>query len=90
MFLWITELMIAPVLSSYLCINCQNNVLYGQLHVITFLTSELLGSVVQVMMRDTASLVSLEFTKSGASICNVSVSMYFRMATFTWDTGNKE
>lgn len=50
---------------------------------LTFLTSELLGSVVQVMMRDTASLVSLELTKSGASICSVSVSMYFRMATFT-------
>lgn len=49
----------------------------------TFLTSELLGSVVQVMMRETASLVSLEFTKSGASICNVSVSIYRRMATFT-------
>lgn len=50
----------------------------------TFLTSELLGSVVQVMMRETASLVSLEFTKSGASICNVSVSIYRRMATFTY------
>lgn len=51
----------------------------------TFLTSELLGSVVQVMMRETASRVSLEFTKSGASICNVSVSIYLRMATFTCD-----
>lgn len=83
----------AAVLSSYLCINCHYYyyyVLCGQLYVITFLTSELLGSVVQVMMRDTASLVSLEFTKSGASICNVSVSMYFRMATFTWNTENKE
>ena len=50
----------------------------------TFRTSELLGSVVQVMMRDTARRVSLELTKSGASICSVNVSMYFRMATFTW------
>ncbi|KAF3833839.1 hypothetical protein F7725_025043 [Dissostichus mawsoni] len=41
-----------------------------QQHVRTFLTSELLGSVVQVMMREMASRVSLEFTKSGASICN--------------------
>ena len=49
----------------------------------TFRTSELLGSVVQVMMRETARRVSLRFTKSGASICRVSVSMYFRMATFT-------
>lgn len=53
---------------------------------VTFLTSELLGSVVQVMMRETASRVSLEFTKSGASICRVRVSIYFRMATFTWNT----
>lgn len=52
----------------------------------TFLTSELLGSIVQVMIRETASRVSLEFTKSGASICSVSVSMYFRMATFTCNT----
>lgn len=49
----------------------------------TFLTSELLGSVVHVMIRDTASLVSLELTKSCGSICSVSVSMYFNMATFT-------
>lgn len=53
---------------------------------LTFLTSELLGSVVQVMMRDTANLVSLEFTKSGGSICLASASMYLRMATLTWVT----
>ena len=33
-----------------------------------FLTSELFGSVVQVIIRETASLVSLEFTKSVGSI----------------------
>lgn len=72
-------------------ITCGNAVFLSQnyvqyIFVSTFLTSELLGSVVQVMMRETASRVSLEFTKSGASICNVSVSMYFRMATFTCNT----
>lgn len=50
---------------------------------LTFLTSELLGSVVQVMMRDTASRVSLEFTKSVGSIWRARDSMYFRMATLT-------
>ncbi len=50
---------------------------------LTFLTSELLGSVVQVIMRDTANLVSLEFTKSAGSICRARDSMYFRIATFT-------
>lgn len=49
----------------------------------TFLTSELLGSVVQVMIRDTANLVSLEFTKSPGSICCARVSMYLRIATLT-------
>lgn len=49
----------------------------------TFLTSELLGSVVQVMMRDTAKRVSLELTKSVGSICRARDSMYFKMATFT-------
>lgn len=52
----------------------------------TFLTSELLGSVVQVMMRETASRVSLELTKSVGSICLARDSIYFRMATFTYTT----
>lgn len=49
----------------------------------TFRTSELLGSVVQVMTRDTARRVSLEFIKSPGSICLARVSMYLRIATFT-------
>lgn len=49
----------------------------------TFLTSELFGSVVHVMILETASLVSLEFTKSVGSICRARDSMYFRMATLT-------
>lgn len=53
---------------------------------LTFLTSELLGSVVQVMMRETARRVSLEFTKSVGSICLARDSIYFRMATFTYTT----
>lgn len=35
------------------------------------------------MIRDTANLVSLEFTKSAGSICLARDSMYFRMATLT-------
>lgn len=50
---------------------------------LTFLTSELFGSVVQVIILDTASLVSLEFTKSVGSICLAKDSIYFRIATFT-------
>lgn len=50
----------------------------------TFLTSELLGSVVQVMMRDTARRVSLELTKSAGSIWRARDSMYFKIVTFTW------
>lgn len=49
----------------------------------TFLTSELFGSVVHVMILETASLVSLEFTKSVGSICLARDSMYFRIATLT-------
>lgn len=56
--------------------------------VLTFLTSELLGSVVHVIIRDTARRVSLEFTKSPGSICCARVSMYLRIATFTYK--NKE
>lgn len=41
----------------------------------TLRTSELLGSVVQVMMRETASRVSLELTKSAGSIWRASASM---------------
>lgn len=55
----------------------------------TFLTSELLGSVVHVIMRDTARRVSLELTKSVGSICRARDSMYFRMATLTC-RGNSE
>lgn len=43
-----------------------------------------MGSVVHVMMRDTARRVSLEFTKSVGSICRARDSMYFKMATLTW------
>lgn len=42
---------------------------------LTFLTSELLGSVVQVMMRDTARRVSLELEKSPGSIWRAKASM---------------
>lgn len=35
------------------------------------------------MIRDTANLVSLEFTKSPGSICCARVSMYFKIATLT-------
>lgn len=49
----------------------------------TFLTSELFGSVVQVIILETASLVSLEFIKSVGSICRARDSMYFRIATLT-------
>lgn len=52
---------------------------------LTFLTSELFGSVVQVIILDTASLVSLEFTKSVGSICLAKDSIYFRIATLTWE-----
>lgn len=41
----------------------------------TLRTSELLGSVVQVMMRDTARRVSLELTKSAGSIWRARASM---------------
>lgn len=56
---------------------------WGFRKTLTFLTSELFGSVVHVMIRETANRVSLEFTKSDGSICLAKDSMYFRMATFT-------
>lgn len=57
--------------------------MYFHMIKLTFLTSELLGSVVHVIIRDTAKRVSLEFTKSPGSICCARVSIYFRIAAFT-------
>ena len=42
------------------------------------------------MTRDTARRVSLEFTKSPGSICLARVSMYLRIATFTYMGMHKE
>lgn len=84
-----------PTVCPLICEECRNclhvySILSASCHVRrifpwrpTFLTSELLGSVVQVMMRETARRVSLEFTKSVGSICRARDSMYFKMVTLT-------
>lgn len=56
----------------------------GQINALfTFLTSALLGSVVQVIIRDTAKRESLELLKSEGSIKSISACMYCNTAAFT-------
>lgn len=80
-------LVLGIVFWAFFCLFSKRTVITARtsLSWLTFLTSELFGSVVQVIILDTASLVSLEFTKSVGSICLAKDSIYFKIATFTWE-----